>query len=178
MTWSVCGAVCAVVLLCVLLLLRKLHRTFHHAYHLDTCQYSIRPWHQVSDRVRSQTASALEAEWGSDYSTDYIMRTWLSEDTFYVMTGRTGGFVGCVGLDRKQTYPFVSHLLVIPSQRSKGYASVLLHLCEQQAAKMGFTAVRLWCEPALVPFYTKLGWEAEEEMDGKTVFRKQVCSAY
>lgn len=180
MAWGICVALGVCVVLLVILLLRTRirdtdHETMHQgAMEVGTYQYSIRPWQKVPDRIRTQTVNALEAEWGSDYSTDYIARTWVSADTFYVMTGRGGDLIGCVGLDRKQSYPFVSHLLVIPSQRSKGYASVLLHLCERHAANMGFTEIRLWCEPALVPFYTKLGWDAEKEMDGKTVFRKQV----
>lgn len=170
---------CVVIVLisCFILLLLTLLQASGSSIGIDTDQYSIRSWDQEPERVRLQTVSALEAEWGSGYSSDYISINWHSRhsaDTFYVMTERTGDFIGCVGMDNKQCYPFVSHLLVAPAQRSKGYASILLNRCEEHAANMGFTMIRLWCEPAMVPFYQNLGWETEQEMNGKTVFRKRL----
>lgn len=140
--------------------------------------YRVRPWDRVPVGLRNQTITALEAEWRDGYSVQRISSTWLSSDTFYVMSREHGlsseaEFIGCVGLDRKQFYPFVSNLLVAPVHRHRGHAPVLLAVCEQHAADMGFTEIRLWCEPGLVDFYTKLGWKAEKEVDGRTVFVKE-----
>lgn len=137
--------------------------------HVDTDRYSVRPWDEVTSALQRLTVAALTSEWGPGYSVQQITNTWHSSDTFYVMASHAGGFMGCVALDRRQLYPFVTNLFVAPEHRNQGNAGVLLDVCERHASAMKFTEIRLWCDAHLVPFYVHLGWVPEQELDGKTV---------
>jgi GNAT superfamily N-acetyltransferase len=72
-------------------------------------------------------------------------------------------FIGCVSIDRKQFYPYIGNLYVVPHKRKNGYASVLLRLAEDYTGLLSFTDSRLWCEKHLVKYYQKRGYKIEEQ---------------
>lgn len=158
----------------VLFVVYSLRQAVSSCHFYSDSGYVIRPWAAVPTDLQLQTVSALTKEWGPGYSIEQISGTWHSEDTFYVMASREGDFLGCVALDRKQLYPFVTNLLVAPEHRRNGYAEALLNVCEQHASDMGFTEVHLWCDLELVPFYVRLGWVPGQVLEGKTVCVKSI----
>ena len=128
--------------------------------------YRIMPYTQQPAAVQNAACDALSAEWGSHITDEYIRRTWADADVLYVAADADGAFAGCMAVDRKKFFPFISHLIVDPGHRSHGYGSRLLKLGEDYAKTLTFTEVKLWCDTKLVPYYVARGYRVEEA--GKT----------
>ena len=66
--------------------------------------------------------------------------------------------IGGVGPDLS---PWLSSLLVIPTQRGHGLGRALVEHCASQARQLGFSALHLWTDTH-ERFYEHLGWNAIE----------------
>ena len=130
----------------------------------------IKPYQDYNENIQKDVIKSLVIEWGDDYNHEFIMREWPSSDALYVMTNKSGEFVGCIAVDRKQWYPYISQLLIVPSQRKKGYAKKLLSVAEKYIKDMGFDTARLWCEEKLLDYYKKQGWQVDEFIEAKQTY--------
>jgi len=137
---------------------------------VKSSQYTIKPYIEQPVHIQMDVVKALQSEWGSMYSDEYIKKTWTEGDVLYVMTDDIQNsnqtlveFMGCVAVDRQRFIPFISHLYIIPKFRNRGLGDRLLQLGENYAHSFGFTEVKLWCAPKLKAFYIKRGWKAEDE---------------
>ena len=132
----------------------------------STPEYTIQPFSQCTEETQMEVGRHMDSEWG--YDRQYIQRTWsTSGDTYYVMTGPSGEFIGTVAVDRKNMYPFISQLYVQKKHRRKGHAQTLLRFAEKYGASMGFDSSRLWCEPYMRPYYEARGYTVENTAGGK-----------
>ena len=114
--------------------------------------YTIRPFGDCTEEMQGVVSNHMLSEWG--YGKEYIQRTWsMSGDTYYVMTGPLGEFVGTVAVDRKHMYPFISQLYVRKKHRRKGHATTLLAFAEKYGKSMGFNSAWLWCDASMSPYY-------------------------
>lgn len=127
--------------------------------------YDIKPFNHHSAAVQDATVAALNREWPDSFTRDSVARYFAYTDTMYVMTDKSGDFIGAVAVDRKKFFPFISNLYVRPEQRGKGRSQRLLDVAEAYAASFGVTTVKLWCEPRLIPFYEKRGYRVESTGD-------------
>ena len=134
----------------------------------------VRPYQDCSPEIRKEVARHLREQWGDinevydDAESDkFVRRRWPGTDVLYVMTDRRE-FVGCVGVDRRNFFPFVSHVYIKPDKRNLGYGRKLVRIAESYGKEHGFTQSKLWCEYKLVPFYEKQGYTVEDktERDG------------
>lgn len=127
-------------------------------HHFPT-KYVTKPLFAVSAETQAVARSKLREAFG--YSEDSILP--VQDDALYVCCDAAGAFVGCVAIDRRLVWPYVSHLLVDRASRNRGFGSMLmLQVAEPSVTDMGFAESRLWCEPALVPFYERIGYEIDE----------------
>jgi GNAT superfamily N-acetyltransferase len=95
-------------------------------------------------------------------SKHYITENWTGSDILYVMISNDDKFIGTVAVDRKNFYPYISHLFVDPALRKKGYGERLLDHGIDYARLFKFDAVKIWCEHTLVPYYASKGWIQEK----------------
>jgi GNAT superfamily N-acetyltransferase len=125
-----------------------------------TGEYTIRPLADCTEEMRDLVGNHMLSEWG--YGLEYMQRTWsMSGDTYYVMTGPSGEFMGTVAVDRKHMYPFISQLYVRKKHRRKGHATTLLAFAEKYGKSMGFDSTRLWCDASMSPYYAARGYAIE-----------------
>ena len=143
--------------------------------------FEIKPYQQCDAGVCKQAVDALVAEWGGELSDAYIRSMWPGADAMYVMSSdRQDGvaaprFMGCVAVDRKHFVPFVSHLLVPPTERNKGHGKALLDFaCRYVSDALGFDTARLWCKPDKLAFYERLGWTVEQRQGELYVMAKSL----
>lgn len=72
--------------------------------------------------------------------------------------------VGTVSLKREEAStaaelsPWIGGLLVDPAWRGKRLGAALLREAESMAARLGYAALYLSCEPAVEHFYVQQGW--------------------
>jgi GNAT superfamily N-acetyltransferase len=141
--------------------------------------YVILPFSEHSAEVRRQTAEGLQKEWGGAehvFTEDFIQKTWPDVDVMYVVACGDV-FVGCMAVDRKNFYPFISNLLVAPDFRGRGFAGRLLELGETYARDaLHFDRVKLWCKNELKSFYERRGWtvEGKTDDDGTWIMEKRL----
>ncbi|WP_349779432.1 GNAT family N-acetyltransferase [Xanthomonas sp. WHRI 7065] len=64
----------------------------------------------------------------------------------------------------RQWSPWLASLYVQPQARGQGIGEALVTHCVQAAARMGVPALYLYCQPVLVPFYQRLGWQTHAEL--------------
>lgn len=57
-----------------------------------------------------------------------------------------------------QYTPWLASLYVRPQARASGTGAALVNHCVQAAAALGVPRLHLYCQDALVPYYTRLGW--------------------
>lgn len=106
-----------------------------------------------------------------EQAAEFLSSDWSNGDELYVLQ-QTQNFVGCVAVDRKNCFPFVSHLFVETNQRQKGYAKAMLMFVGKVASLHGFHDVSLWCKPELQAFYEKLAWQQEGRQNGLVIMKK------
>lgn len=117
-----------------------------------------------------QAFGALLPEWTLEQAAeelaqppvDGVPQTWLA-----VEDGQWLGSVSLLHEDHVQIpqySPWLASLYVQPQMRGRGVAAALVAHCVAQAAVLGFTTLYLYCEPQLVPFYQRLGWQCRESL--------------
>lgn len=128
---------------------------------VNTDEYDIVPYIETSNSIKEQVIKHMEKEWKYDH--DHIMRNWTSGGSVFYVMYSGNQFIGCVSIDRKQFYPYIGNLYVVPDKRKSGYASVLLRLAEDYTELLSFNDSRLWCESHLIEYYEKRGYTIEEK---------------
>ncbi|AXM39087.1 GNAT family N-acetyltransferase [Xanthomonas oryzae] len=63
----------------------------------------------------------------------------------------------------RQWSPWLASLYVQPQARGQGIGEALVAHCVQDAARLCVPLLYLYCQPALVPFYQRLGWQTHAE---------------
>jgi GNAT superfamily N-acetyltransferase len=131
--------------------------------------YDIMPYQYINNELQEKTAQYLQNEWGNKktYTVDTILEEWPLIDALYVMTYNTkqvktkSSVIGCVAIDRKYFFPFISHLYVLPELRGKGYGAVLIDFALKTVKILGFNRCKLWCDQNQINYYIKKGWTTE-----------------
>lgn len=136
-------------------------------------QWSIKPFQKHDESVTASVVDVLKDEWPS-LTEDTIRREWPgSSDVFYVLVDSENSVIGTVAVDRKHFHPFISNLFVVPSRRSKGWSRVLLnHAQHFIQSVLQFNEARLWCVPALCPYYERMGW-IQDKIDSNEERKKK-----
>lgn len=135
-------------------------------------EYIIKPYQDVPANIQKEVVEKLDKEFG-DYSHKFINKTWNNSDVFYVLIV-DDKLIGTVAVDRKNFYPVISQLFVVSNYRNKGYASKLLDFAENYIRSMKFSVAKLWCEPDLIKFYQKRGYEIEDTMKKQVIMIKNL----
>ena len=137
-----------------------------------TSMFTIQPYQMCDEMIQRATVAHLTKEWGPAYSTEgYIERIWSRTDIMFVMSDDSS-FIGCVAVDRRNFFPVMSHLYVVPEKRGLGYGNRLLRFAERYAAKLSFTEIKLWCSQDMVSYYMKKGWVQEGTKEDQIIMRK------
>ena len=127
----------------------------------------VSPFVECSPELQADACAFLAAEWGDVLTVDHVAKEYGHSDVMYVMSER-GRFLAALAVDRKNFYPFITHVLVRPDMRRRGLARAMLAVGHEYAARMKFSVVKLWCFERLVPFYERMGYEREgAEKDDK-----------
>jgi len=137
----------------------------------------ILPYQECSKDIQKRVCKHLFNEWSEESKLDdidethyYITRNWKSGDILYILIDDDKDqLLGFVAIDRKQFYPFISHLFVVPSHRKNGYGKLLMDFSIEYIKAIEFTDARLWCKRSLVPYYENYGWEILDEKNPKTI---------
>ena len=130
-----------------------------------TYVYNIMPFQYINEKLQEKMAQYLQMEWGykNKYTVDTILEEWPLIDAIYVMTNKiNNNIIGCVAIDRKHFFPFISHLFVISEYRGKGYGSVLMDFALKTVKLLGFNKSKLWCDITQINYYKKMGWKIED----------------
>lgn len=143
-------------------------------FEAETSLFSFRPFILVSESLKERTVEALQIEFGNKMTREFIENKWTAGNVFYVLSFKSGdehdAFIGCVGVDRLQFYPFISNLVVHEKHRRKKFGQLLLRLAERYAERFQFPSVKLWCAEKLVPYYLKQGYAKETYEEEQQVF--------
>ena len=91
------------------------------------------------------------------------MERWNNSDILYVLYDENN-FIGCVAIDRKNFFPFISQLLISKKYRKMGYGKYLLEIGEKYSQMLGFYESKLWCDENLLDYYKNSGWKKENEI--------------
>ena len=95
---------------------------------------------------------------------DYINKHYNHSDLMYVLSDfNETHLIGIVTVDRRNFHPTIAHLAVATTQRGNGYSKLLLDIAESYTKTLGFTEAQLWCDPDLVPFYIKHGYNISQQ---------------
>lgn len=140
----------------------------------------IKLFRHCDEIQQGAAAQFLCSHWSSEIkcesveqAKEYILKNFSASNLFYLLLFG-GKCIGCVGIDRKNFYPFLSHLYVQQSWRSKGFAKALLQFAEAMVISYGFNEVRIWCEPHLQKFYENMSWKQENVQDGLLIMKKKL----
>lgn len=147
-----------------------------------TNNYDIMPFQNISIEQQQIIAYYLENEWGNrkKYTVDTILEEWPLIDALYVMTHKNksksdiNSIIGCVAIDRKYFFPFISHLYVKKELRGKGYGAVLMDFALKTVKILGFNKSKLWCDSNQIDYYVKKGWTIEDEKNGLYIMSIQL----
>ena len=142
-------------------------------FQAETSLFTFRPFDRVEEALKEKTIEALQREFGDQITRDFVESKWTAGNVFYVLSFKSEGkddFIGCVGVDRLQFYPFISNLVVHEKYRGKKYGQLLLRLAERYAERFQFPSVKLWCAEKLVPYYLKQGYVKERYEEEQQVF--------
>ena len=133
----------------------------------------IKAYQQVPAQIREQVVTAINVEW-SELTDAFIRANWPGgSDIFYVLVSMPVSasasasasveclFVGCMAVDRRNFYPYISNLYTVASERKKGHGRTLLDHGMAFTKSMKFPDARLWCKPALLPWYQSMGWTVD-----------------
>ena len=91
--------------------------------------------------------------------TTFIKEHWQNGDSFYVFIAPNENVLGGVGIDLSHNEPFLSNMFIIPSMRKHGYSKILMRYAEIHSRRFDFNYIKLWCEPKLLNYYKKFGYQ-------------------
>lgn len=132
----------------------------------------IEPYSVISQQ-NQKNISNLIVEFWPEYNEDFIKTNFTERDVLYVCHD-TKNVIGCVAIDRKRFFPFISTLFVDKNNRKKGFAKLLLYFAETFIKEYNFSVSHLWCTTNLVDFYKKHGYEFKEKEDDIIVMQKNL----
>jgi hypothetical protein len=89
----------------------------------------------------------------------FIKEHWQNGDSYYVFIGPNENVLGGIGIDLSNNEPFLSNMFIIPNMRKYGYSKILLRYAEIHSRRFQFNYIKLWCNPNLLNYYTKFGYE-------------------
>lgn len=140
----------------------------------------VQPLQKYSPELQLIAADGLFSEFSDEmkvnntYETiDYLITTFHYTDVLYVLTV-DDKFVGCVAVDRRNFYPFISHLFVVKGERKKGYSKLLMYVAEVYIKLFKFTEAKLWCKKHLQPLYARQGYKLEDKQDDLLIMSKKI----
>jgi hypothetical protein len=90
---------------------------------------------------------------------EFIKDHWQNGDSYYVFIGPNDNVLGGVGIDLSNNEPFLSNMFIIPNMRKYGYSKILLKYAEMHSRRFEFNYIKLWCNPDLLNYYSKFGYE-------------------
>ena len=136
--------------------------------------YDIIPFQYIAIEQQNIISHYLQKQWGNkkNYTVDSILEEWPLIDALYVMVHnkkykrQNNNVIGCIAIDRKFFFPFISHFYVAQELRGKGYGTVLIDFALKTVKILGFNKCKLWCEVNQIDYYKKLGWDIEDQKDG------------
>ena len=141
-----------------------------------TSMFTIQPYQLCDENIQKAAVAHLANEWGpASLEEGYIERIWSRTDIMFVISDDSL-FIGCVAVDRRNFFPVMSHLYVIPEKRGLGYGNRLLRFAERYALKLSFTEMKLWCSDDMVGYYVTKGWVQEGAKDGQMIMRKDLLT--
>ena len=134
---------------------------------------TIKPFSECNKSIKEEISIHILNEWGKEIGVkdkkgiiEFIERHWSSTDVFYIMLKHeTNTLIGCIGIDRSQFYPYISHLYVIDKHRKNGYSLKLMKFAEKIIKDMSFTESRLWCIERLTDYYKNQGYVVENKVN-------------
>lgn len=139
----------------------------------------IMPFQKCSASLRRSVASALLTTWPDDIhcvtvdeAERYVVDNWKAGDLMYVMKDKQGEFLGCVAVDRKNFFQYISHLYVDQQHRGQGLSLILLQFIECVLKHQHARESRLWCNKSLQSFYEKQGYTIEGSQHGRSIMKK------
>jgi GNAT superfamily N-acetyltransferase len=125
----------------------------------------IIPYQESTKEIQDKVCKFMIKEWAEEAKINnvddahyYIIDNWSSGDILYVLIDDIE-LLGFIAVDRKQFYPFISHLYVTPDNRKKGFGKLLIDFAIEYIKILDFSEGKLWCKEELVPFYEKYGWK-------------------
>jgi hypothetical protein len=136
-------------------------------YYLISNLFNIIPYENTPLNIKKQVCNMLNHEFGTSdlfYNDDYITSNWKYANIFYVVMNKNS-LLGTIAIDRKNFYPCISQLCIVPSKRSLGLGKYLIEFANKYIKSMGFDKSRLWCKEELIPYYQKLNWSIENQID-------------
>jgi GNAT superfamily N-acetyltransferase len=108
------------------------------------------------------TLAQARAELAAHDAPDALPTTWVALDG--------DDWLGSVSLlvnddPRIDQYtPWLASLYVRPEARALGTGAALVARCVRAAADLGVPRLHLYCQDALVPYYTRLGWQPYDRL--------------
>ena len=136
-------------------------------YYLTSNLFDIIPYENTPLNIKKQVCKMLNHEFGTSelfYDDDYITSNWKYTNIFYIIMTKKS-LLGTIAIDRKNFYPCISQLCIVPSKRSLGLGKYLINFANKYIKSMGFNTSRLWCKEELIPYYQKLNWSVENQID-------------
>lgn len=149
--------------------------------HYETSSIHIVPFQRSSSVLKRTVASAILKEWPresncktTDEVETYILKHWGAGDLLYVCADKLhdDSFIGCIAIDRKNFFPYISHLYVDDKYRRRGFSKILIEFAETVMTIQRYRESRLWCDPYLQNFYTKQGYINDGSQDGHLIMKK------
>ena len=140
---------------------------------VKTDYFEILPYELVNNNIKKIVIDNLKIEW-PEYTHDFIISNWQSQDIFYVMTTKNQeDFIGTIAIDRKTFFPYISQLFV-NKYRNKGFAKKLINFANHYVKMLGFTESKLWCKKHLLNYYKKMNWTIEHDRGDTYIMVKKL----
>jgi hypothetical protein len=134
---------------------------------VGSCKLVI--FQHTTENQQSQVAEWLLDIFEEDFKTQgldtipkiitFIKEHWQNGDSYYVFIGPHDNVLGAVGIDLSNNEPFLSNMFIIPNMRKYGYSKILLKYAEIHSRRFEFNYIKLWCNPYLLDYYSKFGFE-------------------
>lgn len=139
----------------------------------DNGLYCIEPFNVIDAKLQSKISVLIREEW-PEYTEDFIIKNFTDRDILYVCYANDE-VIGCVAVDRKRFFPFISTLYVAKSMRKKGYAESLINFAEAFIKEYRFDVSHLWCKSDslnLINYYKKFGYVIKDTSNDVTIMIK------
>lgn len=133
--------------------------------HYKEKKNKIIPYQESTKEIQNKVCEYMIKEWAKeakinniDDAHHYIIHNWSAGDILYVLINESE-LLGFIAVDRKQFYPFISHLYVTLGNRKKRFGKLLIDFAIEYIKVLKFSEGKLWCKKELVPFYKNYGWK-------------------